>query len=431
VDHNIPRADGAASPPFERRNPGRREWLSEVEWSLTADDRCPHGGPMDEHAAGPGSAVILHGVPVHGRFDRPAAEAVAIRDGRVTAIGSLGEVRAKMPLGTVERRLLGGALLPAFVDPHQHAYLVASDPGSDALYRQAQDIRGLVDLVARLLAEGVGGSGEGWARLHGYEPLRLAERRSPTAAELDRAMGDRPLHVLSRTFHESVVNSPGLDALGIGRRTADPSGGRIVRDRKGQPTGVLLEAASFAAEAASRAPDNSAAWGERIRAHGRRLLSLGIVRIGDAAVPAPAADALVAEFASVGVAAYPLLVGERIDAPAIVPGATAKVLLDGGEYCHLRFTSRLVSALMAASFRANVGQERALARTVGLRAGWPELRLPCRDPSAIRDDRRRGDAAGRSRTGDPQGGGARCLNGTRREHARRGGGPPRRWRRCA
>jgi hypothetical protein len=160
---------------------------------------------MDEHAAGLGNAVILHGVPVHGRFDRPAAEAVAIRDGRVTAIGSLGEVRATMPLGTVERRLLGGALLPAFVDPHQHAYLVASDPGSDALYRQAQDIRGLVDLVARLLAEGVGGSGEGWARLHGYEPLRLAERRSPTAAELDRAMGDRPLHVLSRTFHESVV----------------------------------------------------------------------------------------------------------------------------------------------------------------------------------------------------------------------------------
>jgi predicted amidohydrolase YtcJ len=99
-------------------------------------------------------AVSSYGVPVYGRFDRPAAEAVAIRDGRVTAIGSLGEVRATMPLGTVERRLLGGALLPAFVDPHQHAYLVASDPGSDALYRQAQDIRGLVDLVARLLAEG-------------------------------------------------------------------------------------------------------------------------------------------------------------------------------------------------------------------------------------------------------------------------------------
>ncbi len=70
--------------------------------------------------------------------------------------------------------------------------------------------------------------------------MALAEHRSPTAAELDVVCLQRPLHVISRTFHESAVNSAGLEALGIDRGTPDPPGGRIVRNRRGSPTGVLL-----------------------------------------------------------------------------------------------------------------------------------------------------------------------------------------------
>jgi predicted amidohydrolase YtcJ len=333
-------------------------------------------------------AQIVHGVPVFIRPGAPPVDAIGFVDGVVTATGPLAAVTAAMPPETTVRTLDGGAVLPAFTDPHQHAYLVAADPETDALYRRAADVRGLLALVRTLAASGRSARpGEGpWLRFHGYEAMRLTERRSPTAAELDAAVNDRPLHVLSRTYHESAVNSAGLDALGIGRQTPDPLGGRIMRDRRGNPTGVLLEAASFAAEAASRAPDatDPAAWSERLRAHGRRLLSLGITRIADAAVPAEVADAFVAELAAVGVTAHPLLIGPRIDEPALVAGRTAKVLLDGGEYPHLCMTGGQVAAVLRGSFRANMGKERDLARAVGTRAGMPKKERDGRWHTGIR-----------------------------------------------
>jgi predicted amidohydrolase YtcJ len=328
------------------------------------------------------SALLLYGVPIRVRHDRPPVEALAIVGDRVIAAGSLAHVRAAVPRGSTERALTGGALLPAFVDAHQHAFLVAADPYTDTLHGRSQDIDGLLDRLAELLA--TTGGGEGWARFHGYQPLVLAERRSPTAAELDRVSPDRPLHVISRTFHESAVNTEGLAALGIGTSTPDPAGGRIVRDRRGRPTGVLLEAASFTAEAASRAHEDPDAWRTRLVAHGRRLVSLGIVRIGDAAVPASVADDVVAELAAVGVTAHPLLVGDRIDEPALLTGGTGKVLADGGEYCHLCLDRRQVRAVMAASLRASVSGERALARAVGRRSGYPRKEADGRWHTGIR-----------------------------------------------
>jgi predicted amidohydrolase YtcJ len=309
---------------------------------------------------------VLVGVPVHLRAGRPPVEALGVEGGRVAAAGLLDEVRAAVPSAT-EVRLDGGAVLPAFVDAHQHAYLVAADPSTDLLHRRAADMAGLVDVIAELVA--AEGPRTGWARFHGYEPLRLAERRSPVATELDRAVPDRPLHVLSRTFHESVVNSAGLDALAIGRGTPDPDGGRIVRDRRGNATGVLLEAASFAAEARSRRSDDLGSWRTRLEAHGRLLLSHGITRIGDAAVPHDVAADVVAVLDSVGVSAHPLLIGARIDTPAYAPGATAKVLADGGEYCHLCFTRRQLMAMLGSAIRAGASADRRISRAVARRTG--------------------------------------------------------------
>lgn len=332
-------------------------------------------------------ATILHGAPVYPRHGRPPVEAIGFGDRRVVATGTLAEVRAAMPEDAEIRALDGGAVLPAFVDPHQHAYLVAADPGTDMLYRRATDIAGLVRLIGQLATAGAGAADDTrWLRYHGYEPLLLDEHRSPTAAELDRAVGDRPLHVLTRTFHESAVNSAGLESLGIGRTTGDPVGGRIVRDRRGNPTGVLLEAASFDAEAASRAggPGTEDAIRERLRAHARLLLANGITRIGDAAVPAAHAGLLVDALTGEGVQVMPLLVGSRIHEPVLQAGATAKVLLDGGEYSHLCFTGRQLAALVRGSMRAQLGPEGRLARAVGNRAGFPRREADGRWHSGIR-----------------------------------------------
>jgi predicted amidohydrolase YtcJ len=333
---------------------------------------------------GTGPDLLLHGVPIYTRMGLPPVEALAVRDGRVVAAGSLNEVRSAAGEHPEERFLDGGAVLPAFIDAHQHAYLVTADPSSDVLYRKATDITGLLALLGRLVSAQPPDSRQEWLRFHGYEPMMLAEYRSPTAAELDAVAPDRPLHVLSRTFHESVVNTRGLELLAISRSTQDPPGGRIVRDRRGNPTGVLLEAASFIAEAASRPDEDVEAWRERLKAYGQLLLGHGIVRIGDAAVPQHAARVLVSDLAAVGVEAHPLLVGARIDEPAFVEGGTAKVLADGGEYCHLCLTSSQVRTLMRDSMKANLGSHRSLARAVGRRAGFPKREADGRWHTGIR-----------------------------------------------
>ena len=330
-------------------------------------------------------SFVVTGVPIRTRHDRPAVEALAVRDGVVAAAGDLADARAAVPPGTEELLLDHGAVMPAFIDAHQHAFLVAIDPHTDVLYRRGHDISGLLTELAALVAIASDQAGAAadtgpavnepsspWLRFHGYEPLTLAEHRSPTAAELDTVCADRPLHVISRTYHESTVNSAGLAELGISNATPDPPGGRIVKDRRGRPTGVLLEAASFAAEAASRPTDPTGGWRARLADHGRRLTSLGIARIGDAAVPIEAADDMVEILRDVGIGVTPLLTGKRIDEPGIIPHGTAKVLADGGEYCHLCMTSRQVRTVMKTSTRASFGPERGLARAMGRRAGFPK-----------------------------------------------------------
>ena len=145
----------------------------------------------------------------------------------------------------------------------------------------------------------------------------------------------------------------------------------IVRDRRGRPTGVLLESTSFLAESASRPEEAPAAVRDRLVAHGRRLASLGITRIGDAAVPEDVADHVVAALADAGIGAHPLLTGARIDSPAFVEGQTAKVLADGGEYCRFCFTARQVRVLYGSGLRAMLGPDRSLARALARRTGRP------------------------------------------------------------
>ncbi len=316
------------------------------------------------------TAVLLSGVPIYVEHGLPPVDALGIRNGRVVASGSVADVSRALPPGARHLRATTGAIMPAFIDAHQHAYLVAVDPYTDALHSTC---RSIPELLARLrvLINSDAANNDLWLRYHGYTPLDLAEHRSPTAAELDLVCAERPLHVLSRTFHESAVNSAGLAALGIGRDTPDPPGGSIVKDRRGRPTGVLLEASSFAAERESRPSESDASWLSRLAAYGRMLLSHGITRIADAAVPETIAEQVVSILAAEGISAQTLLTSGRIDAPGFRAGQTAKILADGGEYCPLCLTGRQVARIMRASARASVGPERVTARALGRRSGMP------------------------------------------------------------
>lgn len=329
----------------------------------------------DEPQPRDADATVLSGVPIYLRHDRAPVAAIGILDGHVHAAGPLEHVLATLPPNPRQLTFDRGALLPAFVDAHQHAFLDAVDQPTADLRLHAHDLPSLLAQVrhhatvdaALNAALNAALDDAPWLRLHGYLPSELREQRSPTAAELDPVVSDRPVHLLSRTYHESVVNSAGLDALGIGRTTPDPVGGQIVRDRSGRPTGVLIETASFAAEARSRRPLDTS-WADRLSAHAQRLLALGITRIADAAVPAAIADRVVTLCREAGVDVVPLLVDDRISEPALQAGSTAKVLIDGGERSHLCYTPRqlrtgLLSAL-AAPLRARSRTDLAMAKAI-------------------------------------------------------------------
>jgi predicted amidohydrolase YtcJ len=170
--------------------------------------------------------------------DGPVA-VLAVRDGLIAAAagpdGARDLLAAGRGPGTVVLDDPGLVVLPAFVDTHNHLMLAAQNilgvPVS-----QAADIPGLVRLIKERAARTPPGQ---WIRTAAdWHELRLAERRLPTAAELDEATTDHPV-LLQRGGHNGVLNSAGLRRAGIGRDTPDLEGGFIDRDAAGEPRGVL------------------------------------------------------------------------------------------------------------------------------------------------------------------------------------------------
>ncbi len=213
-------------------------------------------------------AVLFQGGPVFTMDGQDrVVEALAVEMGRIVGAGSEADWR-----GWAEERgartvdLDGHALLPGFVDAHSHfpssgVFAIATDLQSPPV-GSVQDID---ELVARLRARAEGqGAGE-WVFGFGYDDTLLAERRHPTRQDLDGVSGRHPVGILHVSGHLGVVNSAGLERLGISRATPDPVGGRIRRDPEGEPDGVLEESALQPMEALFLSPSWIDAW--RITRH--------------------------------------------------------------------------------------------------------------------------------------------------------------------
>lgn len=172
----------------------------------------------------------------------PFATAVAVRDGRILALGRDEEVLALRGPGTrvidVQRR----TLLPGFTDSHIH--LVAW-----ALRRLRVDLWGtrtLGDALERVRAKAQTFPPDAWIRGGGWDASLWSDLEAewPTAAHLDAVAPDRPVALDSKDLHSLWVNSYTLRMAGINAQTPDPPGGVIVRDpQTGQPTGILKEKA--------------------------------------------------------------------------------------------------------------------------------------------------------------------------------------------
>jgi predicted amidohydrolase YtcJ len=318
---------------------------------------------------------------------RPLAQAVGIRGGRIAAVGSLSEVRGAIGESAPVNELDGGVLLPGFIDAHHHMAYAALDYGGVSL-RLGSGSR-IEDLLAAI-RDGVAAKPPGWVYLCGYEAGDLRERRAPRADELEQCCPGRPLFVQAASGHDGALNHAGLDAMGWTASSPDPRNGVLLRNRRGRLTGVVSEGAAFMAEAAFRdqlLADGPEVWLAACETHARDLLALGITRVGDAAV-APTVERLYRRAAeedrlpitvhSMPVASTSLLL-PRFDGPATgegpsrAPTGPAKLYVDGGHRCAVCLSAGQAAWVARALVKNVLGGGGLAVLRAASRSGRPRL----------------------------------------------------------
>ncbi|MCR9294457.1 MAG: amidohydrolase [bacterium] len=182
---------------------------------------------------------------------RPTAQAVAVREGKILAVGTQEEVFLAKGPATQLIDLQGRTMLPGFVDAHGHvmggglqalsANILAPPDG------QVKDIASLQQTLREWMLE----HREAVERVQlvigfGYDNAQLAELRHPLREELDEVSTELPVVLIHQSGHIISVNSKALEVGGISAQTENPAGGVIQRGEDGkQPNGVLEETAAF------------------------------------------------------------------------------------------------------------------------------------------------------------------------------------------
>lgn len=196
--------------------------------------------------------TIFHNGPVITIDDAdPTAEAVAVRDGKIIAVGTSGEVMKMKGGSTKMIDLKGQALLPGFVDAHGHV-TVGGFQALTANLLSPPDGK-VVDIASlqKSLKDWVGANAEPVKKFglivgFGYDLTTLKELRHPTREDLDAVSKDLPVIIIHQSGHIGVLNSKALELVGMNAQTKDPAGGVIRRQAGGsEPDGVVEETAFF------------------------------------------------------------------------------------------------------------------------------------------------------------------------------------------
>jgi predicted amidohydrolase YtcJ len=239
----------------------------------------------------PADLVLTNGKFVTVDAERPEAEALAVRGDKIIAVGSAREIRAYVGRRTEVVDLGGQLAIPGFIEGHGHFLGVGEARMILDLTkaRSWDDIVAMVGEAAKKAAPGEWILGRGWHQEKWERVPAGAVEGVPTHQSLSAVSPANPVYLTHASGHASIANARALELAGVAKGSKNPAGGEIVRDRKGEPTGLLRENAqglvrrAMAAAEEKRSPEEASARFRRtVELAGEEALSKGITSFQDA-----------------------------------------------------------------------------------------------------------------------------------------------------
>ena len=214
----------------------RREFLWMTGAGIAALTRAAEvEGPPD---------LVVYNAKVHTvEAKYPRVEAFAVKAGRFTALGTSAEMRALVGKGTQTIDARGMAIVPGFIDCHNHA------PGTQLLYEVLVGNPYVVEFVTidsivdKLKAKAATTPPGTWVEGYFFDDTKVKDNRQLDLKDLDRVSKDHPVVVQHRGGHTSYYNSKALELADVNRNTPDPEGGTFERNPDGSLNGRVTDRA--------------------------------------------------------------------------------------------------------------------------------------------------------------------------------------------
>lgn len=245
---------------------------------------CAQPPAADE---GPADVVFVGGPVITMTAHNPRVEAVAIRGGRILAVGAAADVENSRGPQTRIVDLAGRAVLPGLIDPHMHSAFVVVDDWADVSALATPTGTAVWDRLRETVGRARSGD---WVRAQGFDPSITTDAVAPTLAELDALAPDSPFYMLESNGHVAYVNSQALKVAGVTRDTPDPPNARFVRGPDGALTGRLEETAALTRFLEKMPMPTAGEMRTRIRAMMDRAASVGCTALHDCGIGSIAED---------------------------------------------------------------------------------------------------------------------------------------------
>ena len=181
--------------------------------------------------------LILHNAKIATNGIPSFVEAIAIKDGKISAAGTDDEILRQGGPATKVIDGKGRTVIPGLNDSHMHPIRGGLNYNLELRW---DGVPSLADALRMLKEQAARTPPPQWVRvIGGWTEFQFAERRMPTLEEINAAAPDTPVFVL-HLYDRAWLNGAALRAVGYTKDTPDPPGGEIQRDKQGNPTGLLI-----------------------------------------------------------------------------------------------------------------------------------------------------------------------------------------------